>query len=62
MHWLAHLIGWNQCRTYSWTDMNGRFFTGAQCVTCGRVHPDTIVDWRALMERKKLERIGNGAS
>jgi len=47
-HWLAHLTGWNECRAISWHDSEGNHFSGAECVTCGKVHPGTVVDWRKV--------------
>jgi hypothetical protein len=44
LHRLAHLTHWNLCEATSWTDAEtGKHFTGAKCVTCGRI--SAVVDW-----------------
>jgi hypothetical protein len=40
LHRIAHLFSLNACRQVSGTDERG-WWIGGQCVTCGKVHPDT---------------------
>jgi hypothetical protein len=56
LHRLAHWLGMNHCAPISWNDANGDHYCGAQCVTCGAVHPDTVVNFGARHRRAATEK------